>query len=360
MHKSLTARVVECVDGQSPLAKQWEALVKGNTASGIMQSLHWRDVKVCQGMVPLHVCVFSGDVVVAGAIFYTSFKRSGVGVLVAPEGPVLPWHDEELARDALRLIIGLAREHAEELGVMALRIEPRIEPPPPRCLREFSRGPVDLVPYETLYIDLTLDVRELLASMRPKGRYNIRLAEKHDVKVIQENSPETVAKFYSVMEQVAARDGFAVEPRIFFERLASKLCDRGCLRFFYAEHEGDLLGTLMMTVYGSRATYLYGGTTDIKRNLMGGYALQWAAMTAAKDEGCSTYDFYGFDAFRSAEHQYAKFSQFKSQFGGAPMRFVGAQELFFTDKVADAFVRLANEANSVENTESTYSFAGAE
>ncbi|MFX5603178.1 peptidoglycan bridge formation glycyltransferase FemA/FemB family protein, partial [Acinetobacter baumannii] len=73
-----------------------------------------------------------------------------------------------------------------------------------------------------------------------------------------------------------------------------------------------------------------------KRNLMGGYALQWEAMRRAKAEGCTIYDFYGFDAFRSSEHPYARFSQFKSQFGGKPVRLIGAHDLFFTDRLADA------------------------
>lgn len=360
MNQSLTVRLIERIEPGAPLAREWEALVKDNAASGIMQSLHWRDVKASQGLVPFHVCVFNGDLLIAGAIFYTSLKRNGVGVLVAPEGPVLPWHDESLARESLRLIIDCVREWSEELGVMAIRIEPRIAPAPPRILREFSRGPVDLVPFETLYIDLEQDSESLFAKMKPKGRYNIKLAERHGVRVVQENSAEAIGKFYSVMQQVSARDGFAVEPYSFFEKLAGVLCDRGCLRLSFAEHEGDLLGASMLTVYGRRATYLYGGVTNTKRNLMGGYALQWAAMTSAKSEGCSTYDFYGFDAFRSAEHPYARFSQFKSQFGGTPMRFIGAHELFFTDKVADAFVRLANEASLFQEPKSTLVAAHSE
>lgn len=352
MNQSITVRVIERIDHGASLAREWEALVKGNTASGIMQSLHWRDMKANQGLMPFHVGVFNGDILIAGAIFYTSLKRNGVGLLVAPEGPVLPWHDEDLARESLRLIIDCVRERSEELGVMAIRIEPRIAPAPPRILREFSRGPVDLVPFETLYIDLEQDSESILAAMKPKGRYNIKLAEKHGVTVMQENSVEAVGRFYSVMQQVSVRDGFAVEPLSFFEKLAGGLCARGCLRLSFAEHEGDLLGASMMAVYGERATYLYGGITNTKRNLMGGYALQWAAMMAAKTDGCSTYDFYGFDAFRSVEHPYARFSQFKSQFGGTPMRFIGAHELFFTDKVADAFVRLANEASSFHEPKS--------
>jgi lipid II:glycine glycyltransferase (peptidoglycan interpeptide bridge formation enzyme) len=99
----------------------------------------------------------------------------------------------------------------------------------------------------------------------------------------------------------------------------------------------------LLITYGNRGTYLYGGITNQKRNIMAGYALQWAAMKAAKEAGCTTYDFYGFDPFRAPGHRYARFSQFKSQFGGNVMRFIGAQDYFFLDNVADAFVKVVNE-----------------
>ncbi len=346
MNRALTVKVLESLDLHSALGSAWEQLVRGNTASGVMQSLHWRDAKNLQGLLSFHVCVFRDDKLLGGAIFYTSRKRNGVGMLVAPEGPVLPWEDEDLSREALRLIIDCARENASSLGVMAIRAEPRIAPPTPPILREFERGPVDLVPQETLYLDLTKDIDVLLAEMKPKGRYNIRLAQRHGVKVEQDNSRVAVGKFYAIMKEVSVRDDFVLEPFTFFENLAAVLTERGCLRFLFAEHEGDLLGTLMMVTYGSRATYLYGGVSNQKRNLMGGYALQWTAITAAKSEGCSVYDFYGFDPFRSADHPYARFSQFKSQFGGDVRRFIGAHDLIFTEKLVDAFIQIANEAAS--------------
>jgi lipid II:glycine glycyltransferase (peptidoglycan interpeptide bridge formation enzyme) len=145
------------------------------------------------------------------------------------------------------------------------------------------------------------------------------------------------------MSEAGSRDQFAVEPRQFFEHLAHVLVAAGQAKFFFAEHDGDTLGTLLLITYGKRATYLYGGITNRKRNLMGGYALQWAAMNAAREAGCTTYDFYGFDPFRAPENRYARFSQFKSQFGGNVMRFIGAQDYFFLDNVADAFVKVVNE-----------------
>jgi len=72
-------------------------------------------------------------------------------------------------------------------------------------------------------------------------------------------------------------------------------------------------------------------------------------MLAAKDAGCAQYDLYGYAPFPSPDHPYARFSQFKGQFGGELVRFIGAQDYFFLDNLADAFVKAVREtqANSL-------------
>src|SRR5579885_3434275 len=170
MAESLHARLLGDEDNNNGIIERWETLVRDNTAGGIMQSVAWRAVKESQGVPSFHLGIFSGDELIGGAILYTTSKKKGLGILVAPEGPILPWSDEGLARSALAMIISGAKEQAREIGAIALRIEPRLLPPPSPLLREFVRGPMDLVPYETLYIDLSRPVQDILDSMKPKGR----------------------------------------------------------------------------------------------------------------------------------------------------------------------------------------------
>ena len=340
----MQARILPELDPLSPLGQQWEELVRSNPASGFMQSLYWAQVKRRQGLPVFHVGLFEDETLTGGAIFYTSTKRNGSGILIAPEGPVVQWRHEPLVRVAVGLLIDVAQEYARDLGIMAMRIEPRLVPPLMAPLREFGRAPADLVPKDTLYLDLSVDAHSLLAGMKEKGRYNIHLSERKQVSVSRIRSNDAVERFYNVMMEAGERDGFAVEPKSFFENLAQVLCPAGMANFFFTEHDGDTLGTLLLITYGSQATYLYGGITNHKRNLMGGYALQWAAINAAKEIGCKTYDFYGYDPFRVPEHRYARFSQFKSQFGGKVTRFIGAHDYFFLDNLADAFVKVVQEA----------------
>ncbi len=308
-----------------------------------MQSLHWSEMKRRHGLNSVHFGIFDGDRLDGGAIFYTSKTLQGAGILVAPEGPVLQWEDAHLSTLQLCALTEAVQTYANENGIMTMRIEPRLTPPQPPLLREFGRAPVDLVPCETLYLDLRPSEDEILAGMKPKGRYNIKIAERNQVVISAHQNKDVVGEYFDAVTQASLRNSFALESPPFFEELADVLCASKHAEFLLAKHEDDLLGALILINYGQRATYLYGGTTDVKRELMGGYALQWAAIRKARKLGCLTYDFYGYVEHRAPDHEYARFSQFKSQFGGRSIRFIGGQDYFFLDNVAKAFVKAAAE-----------------
>ncbi|NTV64699.1 MAG: peptidoglycan bridge formation glycyltransferase FemA/FemB family protein, partial [Oscillochloris sp.] len=268
----------------------------------------------------------------------------GAGLLVAPEGPLLPWEQHDLARAALRAILEAAEQAAAVYGALALRIEPRIAPPRPRVLRTFRRAPVDLVTTETLYVDLAPPPETILAQMQPKGRYNIRLAARRGVTVAAEYSPAAVQRFYAILQEASLRDDFFIESPAFFNDLLAELVPAGHAQLLFAKHADDTLGALLLITYGQRGTYLYGGIANQKRNLMAGYALQWAAMLRARAVGCTCYDFYGYEPYGAPDHLYASFSRFKRQFGGQAIRFIGAHDTFFLDRLSDAVIQVAKQS----------------
>lgn len=339
------------------LSAQWETLVASQPASGFMQSLAWSRFKRSQKLTPVHIGIFEGGVLAGGGIFYTAGTSKGAGMMVAPDGPVLPWHDEEKSRMALRLVVQAAESYARQNSQIAIRIQPRLQAPAFVNEYEFGRAPVDITPRETLFIDLRLDEPTLLAQMKPKTRYNLSVADRHGVNVFENYESSASATFHQTLLAAASRNGFYVEPRTFFDALVETLAPSGMLRLFFAEHEGEILGGLLMIVYGNRATYLYGGISNHKRHVMAGYALQWAAMRAAKAAGATEYDFYGFDEIGSPSNSYAQFSRFKRGFGGSAVRYIGAQDYFFLDNLADAVIRAISEvewdATEVSRSERT-------
>jgi lipid II:glycine glycyltransferase (peptidoglycan interpeptide bridge formation enzyme) len=340
---TLGVRRLDDLDPEAGMGRSWEALVAGNPAGGFMQGLAWAEFKRAFGFRTLHLGLFDGERLIGGALCYTGPDGPAAGLLVAPEGPVLPWADEPLARVGLRRLLEAAEAAAPAFGAVALRIEPRLPPPPPRLLRGFGRAPIDLLPVETLELDLADSPAAILARMRPKGRYNIQVAERRGVVVREERTAAALPAFGALLAEAGGRAGFFVEPPAFFAALWAALAPRGLARFLIAERAGEPLAAMLLVTYGERATYLYGAVSNRQREAMAGYALQWAAILAACAAGCRTYDFYGYEPHGAPEHLYAGFSRFKRQFGGQPARFIGARDSFFLDRLADVVVAVARE-----------------
>jgi lipid II:glycine glycyltransferase (peptidoglycan interpeptide bridge formation enzyme) len=325
------------------LTSQWNILVKNSSSSGFMQSLQWAQFKKHQGYRIIAIGLFLENNLVGGALGYLPEKTNGQGIICVPEGPVLDWQDEQMATKGLGLIEQAMEIEALQAGAMALRIEPRLSPPLERCLRTFKRAPVDLLPNETLCLNLRLSEKELLALMHHKCRYNIGLARKKNVVIREYKDASALSDFYPALIEAAQRDDFFAEPRSFFDGLCDSLCPSGMVRIFIASHEDDILGSLLLLTYGKRATFLYGGITNTKRQLMAGYALQWQAIQKAKELNCDTYDFYGYTEFDDENHDYSRFSRFKRQFGGKMEKFIGAHDHFFLDRLADVVIKAVNQ-----------------
>jgi len=173
---------------------------------------------------------------------------------------------------------------------------------------------------DTVIIDLSKTSEDILAAMKPKWRYNISLAAKKGVQVVVNRAAdnEQLEIFYSLLKETAKRDGIAVHGIDYYKTLFDVCkkfndCD---LRLYTAVHEGDVLSAIIVLFYGKQATYLYGASSNNKRNLMAPYALQWQAMQDAKEKGCLHYDLFGIPPNEDPNHPMAGLYRFKTGFGG--------------------------------------------
>ncbi len=321
---------------------KWDALAAQDDASGFMQASFWADFKRAEGFTPLRYGLFQDESLIGGATFldYPAAPQQP-GLLLCPEGPVLPWENVPQARHGLRLLLEAARRDAP--SAIGARLEPHLLPPRPSLLRNFQRAPLDLAPLHTLMLDVRQPNDALLAQMKPKGRYNLRLAHKHGVRVRHSSRSEDLRAFYTLFSETARRQEFFAEPFGFFLNLGAALFPNDHAALFFAEYEGDILAASLVIFYGRRATYLYGGSSQSHRNVMPCYALHFAAIEEAHRRNCREYDFWGIDPFGLPDHMYAGFSQFKRQWGGNIVSSMGAHDLFFYDRLADHIVHKLTE-----------------
>ena len=183
----------------------------------------------------------------------------------------------------------------------------------------FKRAAATVQAPDTVIINLSLSCEEILGCMKPKWRYNVSLAEKKGVQV-KTGSINDIETFYNLLKETALRDGIAVHGINYYKTLF-ELCDKNNneglnIRLYIASHEDDLLAAIIVLFRGKEATYLYGASSNNKRNLMAPYALQWKAMQDAKEMGCLSYDLFGIPPNEDPNHPMTGLYRFKTGFGG--------------------------------------------
>lgn len=155
-------------------------------------------------------------------------------------------------------------------------------------------SPHNIQPRRTIIVDLRPGEDEILERMKPKCRYNIRLAERKGV-TVQVSSD--LAAFHNMMQATGKRDAFSVHSFEYYRRAYELFHAAGMCQLFAASFAGRTLAGLMVLAHGRRAWYVYGGSTDEERSRMPNYLLQWEAMRWAKARGCQEYDLWGVPDF---------------------------------------------------------------
>ncbi len=184
--------------------------------------------------------------------------------------------------------------------------------------RNLRKAWTDVQPTDTILLDLLRGAEALLSAMRPKTRYNIRLAERRGVRV-RRASPDRLPDFFELYAQTAQRNGIRLHDYHYFEEIL-EVAGRGSVpataELLIAGAGDEPLAAMVMAVTGSRATYLYGASSDRSRSLMPTYALQWAAINRAIELGCDEYDLYGIPPSDDPAHPMHGLYRFKTGFGG--------------------------------------------
>jgi len=151
-------------------------------------------------------------------------------------------------------------------------------------------SPHNIQPPRTIIVDIHDSEDEILARMKQKTRYNIRLAEKKGVTI---RAWDEIESFHNMMILTGRRDGFGVHSLEYYKWAYDLLHRNEMCEILVAEYGGSPLAALFVARNGARAYYLYGASTDEERNRMPTYLLQWEAMKWAKERGCEEYDLWG-------------------------------------------------------------------
>ena len=315
----------------------WDGWLRNSPGGGhVLQSYEWGEFKKRLGWRPVRV-VLERDGEVVGLGQFLAYDTTPVpGALwYCTKGPWLPWHDEEAVRAFFEGVRDIAGRH----GAHTVKIEPEVLEQEKNvknvkyvlCEIGFRKARYDLNLKTTLVVDLSLPEEELLAKMKGRTRYNVRLAAKKGIEVVEPEFEEGWEIFYAWMKHTSERkEGYSLRrSRDYLHAVARCMYDTGQGRLFFAAHEGMPLAGIYVFTFGEKYWYMYGASGDEKRNLKPNYLLQWVVMRWAKEHGLTHYDMVGVPKLEDLDESSSLWGvyKFKEGFGGEISDSLGCYDL---------------------------------
>jgi peptidoglycan pentaglycine glycine transferase (the first glycine) len=292
----------------------WDRLVAASPVPHLLQSWEWGELQSGYGWGLAREVVPVDGLQVPVSIQLGSIPGFGRYGYV-PKGPVV---------DPTRLPEAMAAlgRRGREMGLAFVRVEPEAEKGSFTAPGWWAAP--TLQPYSTSILDLRPAPEDLLASFKPKTRYNIRLAAKKGVEV---GPSDDIAAFAALSDQTSSRHHINLAPERYYRDLHRLLSPGAMCRLYLARHEGRPLAGIIVTIFAGRATYLFGASSSEGRHLMPAYLLHWQAIQDLRESGALEYDLWGIPPSEDPAHPWAGLWQFKSGWNGRMVTYAGAFDL---------------------------------
>jgi peptidoglycan pentaglycine glycine transferase (the first glycine) len=250
----------------------------------VLQYRAWGEFKAAHGW---SVARDAGDGFAVQALFR---RRLGITIGYVPRGPAVDWADANAVRLCLKALDALCKR----AGAALVLVEPDAMFPADFDPKAYGFAPsgFSIQPLRTIIVPCDRDDAALLATMKQKTRYNVRLAAKRGV-TVRHGSADDLVAFWAILQTTAARDAFGVHTQEYYADLLRcfPAPDHGAL--LCAEFAGEVVAAVLLIRGGRTAIYLAGASSDAHREHMPTYALQYAALQWAREAGCTQYDLWG-------------------------------------------------------------------
>jgi lipid II:glycine glycyltransferase (peptidoglycan interpeptide bridge formation enzyme) len=323
----------------------WNSIACSFKNTSILQTWEWSEVKKTTGWAPdfyIHRDE-QGMIKAASLILIQERRLTRLGptlrIVYLPHGPLLDWSDEQLVRNVLFELIDYAKKHQASY----IKIDPQAIPED-KSLSGFTQENIishksnqwmietgwvfstqQIQFKNSFWIDLTPSLDDLLAGMKQKTRYNIRLAERKGIEV-HEGGMADLELLYEMYQETSIRDGFIIRPKEYYLDVWGTFIHSQMAVPLVASFQGEPVAALMLFHFAGKSYYLFGMSTDKHREKMPNYLLQWEAIKQSKHLGCEIYDLWGApDVFEDSDRMWGVY-RFKEGLGGKVVQTLGAYD----------------------------------
>ena len=323
----------------------WNSAVTSLPNAHLLQSWEWGEQKSKYGW-DAHRLLWTNErglPLAAAQILQRNLSLPGTGnrisILYCPRGPVLNWAESTLLSQVFADLLNFTAD----TGAIFLKIDPGlplsstaagadqtpVENPSGQGVvaalnKNGWRASAEQIQFRnTFLLDLSKSEDTLLAEMKQKTRYNIRLATRQGVSVRLGNIQD-FDLLYRMYAETSVRDGFAIRNADYYHDAWGNFIQAGLAQPFIAQVNESPVAAVITYSYADTALYMYGMSREQHRKKMPNHLLQWEAIRWAKQQGCRTYDFWGAPESIDPEDPLWGLYRFKSGFGPSFVCSLGA------------------------------------
>ena len=310
--------------------ERMSAFVDEHPNSHFLQTPRWAQVKECWDW--RGILAYWGTELVGTMSVLIRRLPLGMTILYAPRGPVCDRKDPFVMSVLLEGAQELARQQHGIL-LMLDADEPESDPTFRQVMdaagfREQQNDGFDNIQAQHV-IRVSLEGKtpeELLDGFPAKTRYKIRLAGRKGVKIRRYYADEPIPgdvldAFVSITEETARRDHFIARGKEYYRGIFRALGREAVL--FMAYLDGIPVAGTIGVFSGKKGWYLYGASSNTRRDAMPNYLLQWDMICYAIEQECVFWDLRGVPGKLREDDPLYGLYRFKSGFGGDYIKFTG-------------------------------------
>lgn len=280
-------------------------------------------------------------------------KKTGVKVvqknglqLTIHQIPYAPWTIGYFPKGDMpdEKMITELRKIGKEHKCIFIQLEPNVQKDSRFKIQDLRLKPAahPLFTKYTFILDLTKSEDDLLKNMHPKTRYNIRVAQKHNVEIIEDNSDEVFEEYLKLTKETTQRQGFYAHTenyhRLMWETLKNKIA-----HLFLAKYNNEVLAAWILFVYKDTLYYPYGASSSDHRDTMASNLLMWEIIKFGKKMGLKKFDMWGaLGPNPDPKNPWFGFHRFKQGYGPQHVEFIGSYDLVI-NPILYQFYKLADK-----------------
>ncbi|PIP86226.1 peptidoglycan bridge formation protein FemAB [Candidatus Collierbacteria bacterium CG10_big_fil_rev_8_21_14_0_10_43_36] len=180
----------------------------------------------------------------------------------------------------------------------------------------------------TFQLDISKSEEEILKNMNQKTRYNVRLAEKKGVKIVEDNSEEAFEEYWKLTEETTKRQKFFAHGKSYHRKMWQTMIVNGGGHLLKAIYEGKTLTTWVLFELNDVLYYPYGASSNQNKEVMASNLMMWETIKLGKKHGCKMFDMWGsMGPEPDRSDPWYGFHRFKQGYGGELTEFVGTYDL---------------------------------